>query len=344
MPNSSDPINVLVTVPFEDDLLEALRAVSDRIELLVYPAREVTDVPDDVWAIADVLYTMSVVPEPALAPNLRWIQAHSAGIDHLIQQPLIRSDDMVCTTLSGVHTTTMAEYTFMMMLAFGHRLPQILSHQAQADWPDEGRYATFLPLELRGSTVGIVGYGSIGREIARLANCFGMEVLATKRDVRHPADPDGYVLPDTGDPEGDYFHRLYPPEALLTMVRDCDFVVITVPLTETTRMTFGAEAFEAMRDTAFLINVGRGEVVDEKALLRALQEGQIAGAGFDVFAAEPLPADSPLWKQPNLIISPHIAGNTADYNAKAAALFVENLRRYVKGEKLLNCVNLEHGY
>ena len=220
----------------------------------------------------------------------------------------------------------------------------MLTNQAEANWLVESEFTPFLPRELRGSTVGIVGYGSVGREIARVAHTFGMNVLAAKRDVRQPADPDGYLIPDTGDPEGVYFHRLYPPEALVTMVRECDFVVLTVPLTESTRNMVNAEVLTAMKPSAYLINVGRGGVVDEAALLSALQSGEIAGAAMDVFEAEPLPADSPLWKLPNVIISPHVAGNMLDYDDKAARLFTENLKRYLARKDLLNQVSRTRGY
>jgi phosphoglycerate dehydrogenase-like enzyme len=177
-----------------------------------------------------------------------------------------------------------------------------------------------------------------------VAHTFGMEVLASKRDVRQPADPDSYTLPGVGDPEGVYFHRLYPPEALISMVRACDFVVLTVPLTESTRGMVDADVFGAMKPTAYLINVSRGGVVEERALLQALQSGQIAGAAMDVFEVEPLPADNPLWKLPNLIISPHVAGNSADYSEKAAQLFIENLKRYIARKDLLNLVDRTRGY
>jgi phosphoglycerate dehydrogenase-like enzyme len=344
MSESADPLYVLITVPFDKETLDQFREISDRVTILDYPTDQARDVPDDVWAKAEVLYTITVLPDPALAPRLRWIQAHSAGVNHLLDQPIIQAQEVQLTTSSGIHATTVTEYVFMMMLAFGHRLPAMIEHKAATNWPDEGRYETFLPLELRGSTVGIVGYGSIGREIARVAHTFNMEVLAVKRDVRHPTDTDGYVLPGTGDPEGQHFHRLYPPEALISMVRECDFVVLVTPLTESTRLMFDAEVFAAMKDTAYLINVSRGGVVDEQALLNALQNKQIAGAAMDVFASEPLPADSPLWKQPNLIISPHIAGNSRDYNAKAAALFAENLKRYLERKDLLNLVDRTRGY
>lgn len=344
MTDSTEPIYVMITTELDDDLLDAVRDVSDRIEVMHHPAQQAEDVPDDLWAQTNVLYTLTAIPVPAQAPKLRWVQAHSAGVDHLLDQPLFQGEDVQLTTTSGIHATNIAEYAFMMMLAFGHRLPAMLDHQARADWPAEGRFRTFLPVELRGSTVGIVGYGSLGREIAHIAHTFGMEVLAVKRDVRHPADLEGYVLPERGDPEGLYFHRLYPPEALISMVRVCDFVVLTVPLTESTRRMIDADVFAAMKDSAFLINVSRGGVVDEVALLDALQTGQIAGAGTDVFEVEPLPADSPLWKAPNLIISPHISGNTDDYDAKAMALFITNLQRYIARKDLLNLVDSARGY
>jgi phosphoglycerate dehydrogenase-like enzyme len=345
MPDTPDPIYVLITVEFEDKLLDSFRQVSDRIDLLYFPTDDAKDVPEDVWAKAEVLYTTTAVPEVALAPRLRWIHVHYAGVDHLLDQPIIQDEGVLLTTASGIHATNIAEYVFAMLLMFGHRVPQMLRAQANADWPSKPEaYHDLVPLELRGSTLGIVGYGSIGREIARLAQAFGMEVLAVKRDVRQPADPDGYVLPGTGDPEGEYFHRLYPPEALISMVRECDFVVVTTPLTESTRLMCGDDMFKAMKESAYLINVGRGGVVDEEALLQALQDGKFAGAAMDVFEAEPLPADNPLWKQPNLIISPHVSGSTDDYSQKAAKLFVENLRRYVAREDLLNLVDLSRGY
>jgi phosphoglycerate dehydrogenase-like enzyme len=344
MSDTAEKLHVLITVPFDDEILESIRAVSDRIELLYHPAKDLDDVPDDVWREANVLYTLRVLPDPVRAPQLRWIHAHSAGVDHLIDQPIIHTENVLLTTASGIHATNIAEYVFMMILAFGHRLPAMLTHQADANWPVEHKFRTFLPVQLRGSTLGIVGYGSLGREIAHVAHTFGMEVLAVKRDVRNPSDPDAYIIPGTGDPEGEYFHRLYPPEALITMVRECDFVVLTVPLTESTRHMVNADVLAAMKPTAFLINVSRGGVVDEEALLAALEDGTIAGAASDVFEGEPLPADSPLWKLPNLIISPHIAGNTDDYNDKAAQVFIENLTRFLARKDLLNQVDRTRGY
>jgi phosphoglycerate dehydrogenase-like enzyme len=344
MPDSSEPIRILVTVNLSAEMLDSFRNVSDRVEIMRYPAQQAKDVPDGIWAKAEVLYTSHVVPEPASAPNLRWIHTHSAGVDHLLDQSVFQAEGAQLTTASGIHATPMAEYVFTMMLAFGHRLLTMLGCKAEANWPMEDKAELFMPLQLRGSTVGIVGYGSVGREIARIASAFGMSTLAVKRDVRHPADPNGYTLPELGDPEGVHFHRLYPPEALVSMARECDFVVVTVPLTDSTRRMIDADVFAAMKPTTVLINVSRGEVVDEAALLAALQSGQIAGAALDVFECEPLPADSPLWKEPNLIISPHIGGMSPDYDEKAAALFIENLTRYIARKDLLNVVDRARGY
>lgn len=343
MPDSAEPIRVLVTVPLSDELLARLRAVSDRIEVVAHPARQARDVPDEAWGTAQVLYTDTVVPEPEQAPHLRWIHGHWAGVDHLWDQPIVQTENVLLTTSSGIHAPVVAEYVFMMMLAFAHRLPQAMALKARAEWPADPR-AALAPQPLRGSTVGIVGYGNIGREIARVAQTFGMEVLAVKRDVRQPADLDSYTLPGHGDPEGLYFHRLYPPEALVTMVRACDFVVLTVPLTESTRHIVNADVLAAMKPTACLINVSRGGVIDEAALQDALERGVIAGAACDVFEAEPLPADSPLWKLPSLIITPHIAGAMPDYAERAVQVFVENLKRYLARKDLLNLVDRTRGY
>lgn len=343
MADTSEAIQVLVTVPLGDELLERLRAISDRIEVHSHPARDSRDVPDDLWASAQVLYTDAVVPEPEQAPHLRWIHSHRAGVDHLWDQPIVQAADVLLTTSSGIHAPAVAEYVFMMMLAFAHRLPEMMAAQTRAEWAANARTA-LAPRLLRGSTLGIVGYGNVGREIARVAQTFGMEVLAAKRDVRQPADHDSYTLPGHGDPEGLCFHRLYPPEALVTMVRACDFVVLAVPLTEATRRMVNAEVLAAMKPSACLINVSRGGVIDETALREALERGVIAGAACDVFDSEPLPADSPLWKLPRLIITPHIAGTLPDYNERAAEVFVENLKRYLARKDLLNLVDRTRGY
>lgn len=337
---SSDTIRVIVAMNFSDDIMAQLRAVSPRYQI----ERHFPNVPESAIAEAEVLYALSYFPDPSRAPRLRWIQTHSAGIDSVINEPIIQAEDVEVTTTSGIHATPMAEYCLMMMMAFAYKLPTMLRLQAKAEWPEKQRQM-FAPRELRGQTVGIVGYGSIGRELARLADSAGMTVLAAKRDVMHPALPeDKYQEAGIGDPTGEIPARLYPPEALSSMAQECDFLVLIAPLTGDTSHMVDERVLGAMKKTAVLINVARGGVVDEAALISALAAGRIAGAALDVFEEEPLPSTSPLWGMENVIISPHVAGNSSRYHEKAAALFAENLQRYIEKRPLLNRIERKRGY
>lgn len=332
--------HVLVTAPFPEHLLDKIRAVSPEIRL------EQVQLADRKWPSerttgAEVMYAIDAVPPPEQAPNLRWVQTHWAGIEHLREQPLWNSDILV-TNASGIHAPNIAQYVMAQILSWAHRTPRWFYYQQRGEWP-HGRWEKFVPDELRGQTLGIAGYGSIGREVARLARCFGMRVLATKRDARRIEDAE-YSLTGMGDPAGTMAARIYPGEATRSMVAECDYVVIALPLTERTRHLFDEQMFRTMKPTAFLVNVGRGEVVKESDLVRALKKGWIAGAGLDVFATEPLPADSPLWKMENVIISPHVSGFTQAYDERATDLFADNLRRYLHGAPLLNAISREEGY
>jgi phosphoglycerate dehydrogenase-like enzyme len=288
----------------------------------------------------EVLYTVHPVRDLSHAPHLAWVQMHSAGVDYLIGTPLWQSSIPI-TTLSGVHATTIGEYVLTMMLALAYRVPRLLSYQHQAEWPHD-RWTLFARRELRGQTVGIVGYGSIGREVARLAVSFGMRVLAMKRSP-DPADH-GWWLPGTGDPDGRLPERFFRPEQVCEMLAESDFVVLALPMAPATEGFIGQAELRAMKPTACLINIARGPVIDEAALVRALREGWIAGAGLDVFEHEPLPADSPLWQLDNVILSPHVAGFTVNYDRWAVKLFADNLGRYLAGQPLLNLVDRERGY
>jgi phosphoglycerate dehydrogenase-like enzyme len=339
MTEAAEKIKVVVAMDFSDEILDRLRQVSPRLDVI----RCFPDVTDAIWADTEVLYTMNVLPDPAQAPRLRWIQFHSAGIEKFIDHPIVQAEDVEVTNTSGMHATQMAEYCLGMMLAFAYKLPDMLRFQAKAYWP-ERPHQVFKPVGLRGATVGIAGYGSVGRELARMADALGMIVLATKRDVMHPEDETGYIEEGTGDPEGVIPERLYPAGALVSMAKDCDFLVVTTPLTADTRRSVNEEVFSAMKNTAFLINVARGGVVDEAAMISTLAAGKIAGAALDVFEEEPLPPTNPLWNLDNVILSPHVSGNHARYHEKAAALFAENLRRYVEKRPLLNLLDRSRGY
>lgn len=338
----TEQIEVLITLDFDDDLVAKLQDVSPRFNLTLLPANKVEEISDDVWQRTEVLYTHHVLPHPEQVPNLRWLQFHWAGIDHAVQAPLLAEPELLITTLSGAAVSQISEYVLMMLLALGHRMPEMISMQKQAKWPHK-RWESFSPSELRGSVVGIVGYGSIGRQIARLLYVFGARVLATKRDVMHPEDS-GYTPAGMGDPQGDFVHRLYPPQAIVSMLRECDFVVITVPLTPETSRMISAKELAAMKPTAFLVDVSRGGVVEHGALIDALVEQRIAGAALDVFPEEPLPAESPLWKLSNVLLSPHISGYASVYERRAVKLFCENLHRYLVGDNLLNLYDVQLGY
>lgn len=337
-----EPIDVLITIPFPDELVSRIQAVSPRLHIRLVKASKVDEISPDVWANTEVLYTARVLPLPDLVPNLRWIQFHFAGVDHARETQVLRRPGVIATTMSGASASQVSEYILMMMLGLGHRLPDLIDHQRRGVWPKD-RWERFSPLELRTATVGIVGYGSIGRQVARLLHAYGAKILANKFNARHPEDHD-YVMEGLGDIGGDYVYRLYPAEALRSMARECDFLVISVPLTSRTQGLVDAEVFDAMKPSAYLIDISRGGVVNHGDLILALKERRIAGAALDVFPEEPLPADSPLWKMPNVILTPHISGNTPHYDERAISMFVENLRRYLAGEDLLNRFNIELGY
>jgi phosphoglycerate dehydrogenase-like enzyme len=338
----SDKVEVLITLPFPEELVDQLRKISPRLNITVHKARGPQEVPENIWKRTKVLYTNRVLPSREQAPNLRWIQFHWAGVDHAADEPILREENVIGTSLSGVHAPQMAEYVLMMLLALGHHLPIMIEYQKRHEWPKD-RWERFSPQELSESTVGIVGYGSIGREVARLLSAFGATILATKRDVMHPEDR-GYIPKGRGDPNGELPRRLYPPQARISMLKECDYVVITVPLTTETEGMIGEEQIGALKEQAYIVDVSRGGVLDHEALIKALRERRLGGAALDVFSTEPLPEDSPLWNFPNVIISPHISGNTPFYDERAVDLFSENLRRYLADLPLYNVIDPERGY
>ncbi len=338
MPDPEVKPRIVIKANVSDSLLAQYRELAPDYRVDRYPDA----VPDHVWAEAEILFTARVLPSPEQAPRLRWIQLASAGFDWALKQPIGQAPDIELTSTSGMHATPISEYCLGMILALNLRLPLMLDMQRKTEWP---KYPTpFGPAPLRGKTVGIIGYGSIGRELARLCDAVGMTVLAAKRDVKRLDAGEGWTEPGTGDPSGDIPARIYPGAAVTTMARDCDFVVMTAPLTSDTRHMLDQRFFEAMKPTAFFINIARGDVVDEPALIAALQNGKIAGAALDVFVEEPLPPSHPLWAMPNVIISPHVSGDVPDYFERAGRVFAENLRRYIEKRPLINLFDRVKGY
>jgi phosphoglycerate dehydrogenase-like enzyme len=258
----------------------------------------------------------------ALAPHLRWVQLTHAGAERV--DPAL-TGGVTFTTVGGMSAGPIAEWVVATMLMFAKGWPDTFRDQ-QAH-----RYRRFMPRELAGATVGIVGLGTIGSEVARRARTLGCHVIATRRSLTARTS---HALVD----------EALPPADLDYLLGASDYVVLTAPLTPETRGLIDARALRAMRADGVLINVSRGGLVDEAALTHALREHTIGGAALDVFAEEPLPADSPLWDLERAILSPHIAAGIPDYYTRATTVCCDNLARYLRGEPLEHVVDLDRGY
>ena len=272
----------------------------------------------------------------ARAPSLRWVHSATAGVERVLT-PASRERGLVITNARGVFSRPIAEYVMLMILAAARRLPQLLELQAERTWqPLEAR-------ELRDVTVGIVGLGSIGRAVGALATAFGCRVVATRRRPEAGAD--------AADGAGDepflgslMLDRVLPPERLPELLGESDFIVLAAPLTADTVDLINEAAIEQMRHGAWVINVARGELVDDRALARALRSGRIGGAVLDTFREEPLPPVSPLYDLPNVIITPHTSWSSTRVLDRSVDLFCDNLRRYAAGAPLVNVVDPAAGY
>ncbi len=270
------------------------------------------------------------------APRLVWVHSASAGVERALT-PVARERGILITNARGVFSRPIAEYVLMMILAVSRRLPQLLELQRERTWqPLEGA-------ELRDVTVGIVGLGSIGRAVGALATAFGCRVIASRR--RSDAGSDASA-PDGEDASlGELMlDRVLGPDQLTELLSESDFVVLAAPLTPETENMIDARALSAMKPGAWLINVARGRLIDDRDLLRALKEGHIGGAVLDTFAEEPLPPTSPFYDLPNVIVTPHTSWSSGRVLDRSVGLFCDNLRHFATGEPLLNVVDPEAGY
>jgi phosphoglycerate dehydrogenase-like enzyme len=248
----------------------------------------------------------------------------SAGVDRFLTDDMIRSP-VLLTNVSGIHAVPISEYVMAAMLMLAKQMPRYFELKQEKKWQ------RFSAPVLGSKILGIVGLGHIGREVARLAKAFGMRVLATRRSIRRVSRVRNV-------------DKLLPSTALPELLAESDFVALTLPSTPETKNLIGERELRMMKPSGYLINIGRGTLIDEAALVRALRENWISGAALDVFATEPLPRESQLWELPNLIYSPHISGGVDDYLSRSTDLFCENLKRYVSGKKLFNVVNKRLGY
>ena len=290
----------------------------------------------------DVLFSFRAPDElMRKSPRLQWVQLLSAGADHILKGELAARSSIAVTTASGIHSTPIAEYTIASMLAWSHGLHITMRQQIRREWNRRGFMESLD--SLRGKTMGIVGYGSIGRETGRIARALGMTVLALKRDPSDRRDS-GWNPPGVGDPEGEIPERWYGPDEREAIMRESDFITVTLPMTSHTGGFIGRREIAAMRPHAYIVNIGRGEVIDQNALIEALREKRVGGAGLDVFEREPLEADSLLWDMENVILTPHMSGSFKNYNRSCCELFAANLRRFRAGQPLLNFVDRALGY
>ena len=271
---------------------------------------------------AEVLYTYRFPHELlAGAGRLRWIQGTGAGVDQMMPFEALPPGVLV-TNAAGINADIMADFAIALVLALHLNLKRYVEQQRDRQWK------RVLAEPLAGKTLAAIGLGRIGKGVARRAKAMGMRVVGTRRSAAPVPDVDA----------------VYPPEELHRALGEGDYVVLTVPLTPATVHLLDAKAFDAMHPEAYLVNVSRGRVVDEAALVEALRSRRIAGAALDVFAKEPLPAESSLWAIENVILTPHIGGDMKDFSERSVRLFCDNLGRYLRGEPLRNLVDLARGY
>lgn len=314
---------VTVFVSSSDPELHAqVRAVSERVELVT---SEQLNADPGLVSRLEVVYGGLGRDRMPRAERLRWIQTSGAGVNGLVT-PEIRERDLIITNASGIHAEPITEHMFGMLLMVTRRLAEAWDQQKTRQWRgyDFGGNVDMLA----GKTLGVLGVGAIGGHSARVGKAFKMRVLGLRR---------------TGEPHPDV-ERMYRQEERLDFYRESDVIMNSLPLTDKTRHAMSWEEFAVMKPRAIVINTGRGGTIHTEALMAALREGHIAAALLDVTDPEPLPEDHPLWTMENVYITPHYSGSHPGYNQRAARIFLENLRRYLAGEPMMNVVDKDEGY
>jgi glyoxylate/hydroxypyruvate reductase A len=337
---------ILIASYLEPELVEQIRAAVPQAELTFRPDllgtpryiadhnAPITRTPEQeaewrtLLAEAEILFDFDATHYkdlPELAPKLTWIQSTSAGIGQFVKRmEYDQRTNWIFTTASGTHARPLAEFVIMSLLWFAKNFEYLQSEKTAKHW------ARYCAEELAGKTLAVIGLGKIGREAARLAQAFEMRVIGNRRQGSDAAVP--------------HVDELYQPDDLKPLLEQADYLLLACPHTPETEGLIGADEIAMLPKGAVIINIARGAVLNQPALIAALQTGHLRGAALDVFAVEPLPADDPLWTMPNVIISPHSASTAVTENQKIVNLFIENLKRYIAGETLFNVLDTERYY
>lgn len=347
----SETVRVLVNFPLETEYAQAIESVDPRVRILraYEPLREDAQTPDwaswssegspdwrkvegeelDAHITQAEIYMGFGFPMEWLdqATNLKWVQLISAGSDYVLCSGLLdKRPKLLLTTASGIHAISIAEHIVAMLLYFTRGFDKAVRNQRLRQWEQ------YTPGEAYGQTVCLVGYGPIARRAAELCKALGMRALAVRASITEQQLGTEAVA------------RFYPQSDLSEALSQADYIVVAAPSTPRSRQMIARDQFAAMKSSAVLINISRGALVDEAALIDALREGKLHGAGLDVFEQEPLPASSPLWDMPNVLITAHVSGTSAHLNRRLTDLFRDNLARYLQGQPLQNLVDKERGY
>lgn len=305
----------------DEEKLTEVRSIAEGYS--VQSAKQKEASPEQI-AEAEIILGLPGSDAIKAAKKLKWLQLLSAGADRFVDKDMYCNKDVILTNSSGVFGLPISEHILAMIFAHNRSLMLAFQRKNEHNW-EKG----FPVKEFCGSTVGVIGLGDIGTEVAKRSKAFGARVVAVKRT---PSD------------RPDYVDELYAEEGIDRLIEQSDYVVLALPSTGKTRGIMTAERISKMKSDAFMVNVGRGSLIDQEALITALKENRIGGAGLDVTSPEPLPAESPLWTLPNVIITPHVSGNSPGNAERRLKIFKENLRLYLSGRPMNNLVDFEKGY
>lgn len=316
---------VLNELTLTDEYMDMIRQAAPRAEIITIGGRaEWEERSGELGPKVEVAFGLRPAVWFKDMPNLIWAQQTGAGANWLLEAPEVAESDMILTNASGVAAIPIAEHILALMFVLARKIQFNVRAQTGRKWDRRGRM-----LELDGATLGLVGLGAIGEKTAEKAKGLNMRVLGLRRN------------PDRASP---YVDRMYGPDGLMEVLSNSDWVAITAAMTAETEGMIGEEEFRAMKESARIINIARGSIIREEAMIKALEEKWISGAGLDVFEQEPLPEDSPLWEMKNVVITPHIAGSSPYYMDRLIRIFTGNLERFQAGEPLINVVDKKLGY